>query len=70
MIFFFVVLVALGCFVSYVIAPSRGFKLFSYNRLLSYIVRRLFAFREAILKLNRPSLAIIPYNFIKYLYLQ
>ena len=70
MIFFFVVLVTLGCFVSYVIAPSRGSKQFSYNRLLSYIVQRLFAFREAILKLNRPSLAIIPYNFINYLYLQ
>lgn len=48
------------------IAPSKGSRLFSYNRLLSYIVRLLSAFKEAILKQNRLSFAIIVYNFIKH----
>lgn len=66
MISFFVVLVALDCFASFVIAPSKGSRLFSYNRLLSYIVHLLSAFREAILKQNRLSFAFIVYNFIKH----
>jgi hypothetical protein len=65
--FFFAILATLDCFASYLFATSRGSMLFSYNRLLSYIALRLFAFREVILKLNRLSFGSIVYNFIIYL---